>query len=1139
MGVDRYRVCELYAAGPDVEASGSGYRIGDRLVLTARHVIAAAVAGPGGRVLVRPVGVAGWLSARVEWEDADADAALVVIEHEGWRVRGGESVLRWGELAGGDPVPCAAVGFPWASVRPDRMRDTAHVYGQLAPLGQLRQGRLDLDVASASPSARPGGSPWAGMSGAGVIADSHLVGVITVDPARYQDRLVVVPAGRLLADEGFRAGLAAHGVRAEAAPVGAGWFLRLAGGQTVSLAPAYRPVSRRFRPEPSTLLRPEHGLVPFLGRQAVLDQVTGWCQDPADKPVLLVTGGGGSGKTRLGREACVQMLVTGWDAGLADDKRRDGAATDRLARPTLLVVDDADLRTGLISALVDYLRWDDAGPSAALLLLARAAGDWWGRLVRQQELTSACTVLDLDRHPVPLVGRAEHFRRASVAFAAYGGGVRPTDPPPTAELADPAYAEPLLIHIAALLRTVDMPATPPPGPGGDRVPDDDSTAGQPGPPVRQRLLRALCERERTRWHDLGAGSHLSFNPDLPLADQVVALATLTAAGDQACATSLLAALPNQAEVTRIGAEALAAWAHRLYAGPGYWNPLRPDLLAEQHLADTAQLPALGAAAAQLAAGQPWEAGLLTQLLAELTRGAPNQPAVRAALDELLTAALPRIVHLAITTGHAELADLASLALQLAPRPDLAAPLVGQMPEHSVRLAALAATLTSQQVTQYRTDTTGGGPDAGNRLAASLNNLSVRLAGLGRREDALAAIQEAVTIRRELAAARPDAFTPDLAMSLNNLSADLAALGRREDALAASQEAADAYRVLAAARPDAFSPDLAMSLNNLSNRLADLGRREDALAAIQEAADAYRVLAAARPDAFTPDLASVAEQPVGRPGRPGAAGGRAGRDPGSRRRLPGAGRGPPGRVHPRPGQVAEQPVAPAGRPGAAGGRAGREPGSRRRLPGAGRGPPGRVHPRPGQVAEQPVGPAGRPGAAGGRAGREPGSRRRLPGAGRGPPGRVHPRPGQVAEQPVGPAGRPGAAGGRAGREPGSRRRLPGAGRGPPGRVHPRPGQVAEQPVGPAGRPGAAGGRAGREPGSRHHPPGAGRGPPGRVPPQPGRLAEQPVAQPGRPRAAGRRAGRDPGSRHHPPGAGRQMARYLPTRARAVVASCWLA
>ena len=671
MGVDRYRVCELYAAGPDAAGSGSGYRLGDRLVVTAWHVIAPPVARAGGQVLVRPVGVREWLPAGVEWQDADTDAALVGIEEEGWRAPGRESVLRWGELAGSDPVPCAAVGFPWASVRPDRVRETAHLYGQLAPLGQLKAGRLDLDVASASPSAREGGSPWAGMSGAGVIADSHLVGVITVDPARYPDRLVAVPVTGLLADERFRARLAAHGVPGEAAPVGTGWYLRLPGGQTVSLAPAYRPVSRRFGPALPTLLRPEHGLVPFLGRQDLLDRVTGWCQDPAtDRPLLLVTGGGGSGKTRLGREACVQMLVAGWDAGLADDQRRDGIAITRLQRPTLLVIDDADLRTGLISALVGYLRWDDAGPPVRLLLLARAAGTWWDRLVRQQELPGSYTVLDLDRHPVPPGDRAEHFRCASTAFAPYHGpGAPPADAPPPAGLDDPVYADPLLIHIAALLRTVDTSATSPPGPAKERAADEDGIAGMP---VRQALLQALCERERTRWYQLGQESHLLFNPDLPLVDQVVALATLTAAGDQPRATSLLAALPNQAEVTRIGAEALVVWAHRLYSGPGYWNPLRPDLLAEQHLADTAQLAPLAAATAQLAAGQGWEAGLFTRLLAELTRGAPTQPAVRAALSELLGAALPRIVKLAVTGGHAGLAELAGLALQLAPQPHQAA-----------------------------------------------------------------------------------------------------------------------------------------------------------------------------------------------------------------------------------------------------------------------------------------------------------------------------------------------------------------------------------------------------------------------------------------------------------------------------------
>ena len=853
-GSYRYPVCELYASAR-TGGLGLGFRLGDRLALTARHVIAPAVARPGGGA-GPSLGVREWLPARVEWEDVDEDAALVVTEDDDWHTPTGESVLRWGQLAGSDPVPCAAVGFPWASARPDRVRDTAHVYGQLAPLGQLKLGRLDFDVASASPSVREGGSPWAGMSGAGVIADNHLVAVITVDRARYQHQLVAVPVSRLLADPDFRARLAEHGVRAEAAPVGAGWHLQLSGGQAVSLAPAYRPMSRRFRPAPSTLLRPEHGLVPFLGRQALLDQISGWCLGLSGTPVLLMLGGGGSGKTRLGREACVRMLVAGWDAGVADDQRRDGAATTWLQRPTLLLVDDADLRAGLISALVDYLRRDDTGPEVRLLLLARAAGDWWDRLVRQQGLDDAYTILDLDRQPVLLADRAEHFRHASTAFAAYGGpGAQPALPPSAAELDNPAYAEPLLIHIAALLRTADIPSTLAPGTSEGRVPAKDVTADQ-SQSARQGLLRALCERERTRWYQLGARSHLSFNPDLPLADQVVALATLTAAADQACAASLLAALPNQVEVNRLGTEALAAWGHRLYAGPSYWNPLRPDLLAEQHLADTSQLPALAAAAAELVAGLDWEANILTQLLTELTRATPNQPAVRAALDRLLAAALPRIVHLAITADHPELADLASLALQLAPQPDLAAPLADKMPKHNVRLAALAATLTSQQVIRLRADALGGVPDAASRLAGSPSNLSVRLAELGRREEALEASQEAAGTYRELAAGRPGAFRPDLATALNNLALALAQLGRREEALEASQEAAGTYRELAAARPDAFRPDLATTLNNLSADLAQLGRREEALAVSQEAARTYRELAAARPDAFRADLATA-------------------------------------------------------------------------------------------------------------------------------------------------------------------------------------------------------------------------------------------------------------------------------------------
>ncbi len=121
----------------------------------------------------------------------------------------------------------------------------------------------------------------------------------------------------------------------------------------------------------------------------------------------------------------------------------------------------------------------------------------------------------------------------------------------------------------------------------------------------------------------------------------------------------------------------------------------------------------------------------------------------------------------------------------------------------------------------------------------------------RREDALAAVEEAVEIRRELARERPDAFRPDMAMSLNNVSGRLSELGRREKALAAIEEAVEVYWELAGERPDAFRPDLATSLNNLS---LELGRWEEAPAAIEGAVAIRRQLAARWLAAFQPALA---------------------------------------------------------------------------------------------------------------------------------------------------------------------------------------------------------------------------------------------------------------------------------------------
>ena len=106
---------------------------------------------------------------------------------------------------------------------------------------------------------------------------------------------------------------------------------------------------------------------------------------------------------------------------------------------------------------------------------------------------------------------------------------------------------------------------------------------------------------------------------------------------------------------------------------------------------------------------------------------------------------------------------------------------------------------------------------------ALNNLSARLADTGQRQAALALTQEAVTIRRQLADANPDAYLPDLAESLNNLGVHLAETGQQHAAFVPAQEAVDTYRRLAAANPDAHLPYLATALNNLSARLGEADR----------------------------------------------------------------------------------------------------------------------------------------------------------------------------------------------------------------------------------------------------------------------------------------------------------------------------
>ncbi len=188
MGLDDHRVVGTavpLAAGGDRYKFGSGYLIANGMVLTAAHVLEPAKgvsAQKGQPAEARRIG-GDWRAATVAWVDATRDVAVLSCPE----LRADRGV-RWGRLAGPDPVDWGAAGFPAASADDSVGRRAEHVYGRTSPISDRIAGRLALTVESRK--ATGGDSPWAGLSGAAVFCGDHLVGVVTAVPATYAESLI-------------------------------------------------------------------------------------------------------------------------------------------------------------------------------------------------------------------------------------------------------------------------------------------------------------------------------------------------------------------------------------------------------------------------------------------------------------------------------------------------------------------------------------------------------------------------------------------------------------------------------------------------------------------------------------------------------------------------------------------------------------------------------------------------------------------------------------------------------------------------------------------------------------------------------------------------------------------------------------
>ncbi|MCU1358021.1 MAG: repeat-containing protein [Acidimicrobiales bacterium] len=610
----------------------------------------------------------------------------------------------------------------------------------------------------------------------------------------------------------------------------------------VPLRPAAVPVGAGV--SPARLLGARSQVVPYTARLGLLDDLKGWLTGPGAFLVRLIGGRGGSGKTRVAVELATwsQVLEPKWLAGLlvADT---DGGATDELIQapgPRLVVIDYAETRLSQLSALLPRLssHATDQHPVRVLLLVRdrpHAGRDLRALLGGDtEELDSIVDDVDpTDLSDPTLDERRGLFTAAARAFVTRDGtGLAVPDPPD--DLHQTVYDRPLMVAIAAYLAVHN--------PTGDL------------PTTRDGLLEELLGHEDRHWK--ATAGHLNMGPTVRR--RVVAIATLAGANSEVEAIAVLRLIPDLATVDSQQVGEIARWAHTLYPGPAYWNPLEPDLLGE-HLVASCWSDHSDVIAATLT-DRPTAS--LRQPLEVLARAATGRPRFATVLSDVITARLLGLCRAAIAqaatrTGYTDYFTDTTIAAALErtiraipPHADVMPEVLDQFPPRTdLVLTPLRLTLAAQLAHTLRATN----PDHPH-LPITLNNLSVFLDAVGRREEALAAAEEAVAIYRVLVEVNPAAYTPALAPSLNNLSNRLNTAGRREEALVASEEAVGVYRVLAEANPAAYTPALAMSLNNLSNHLDTGGRREEALAAIEEAVAVYRVLVEANPAAYTPDLA---------------------------------------------------------------------------------------------------------------------------------------------------------------------------------------------------------------------------------------------------------------------------------------------
>lgn len=586
------------------------------------------------------------------------------------------------------------------------------------------------------------------------------------------------------------------------------------------------------------LLLTERRGIDLVGREAELASLEAWLASSEPVSFWCVTGRGGAGKTRLGIELCERAEAAGWDSGFARDAelKRFYAAQNigdwRWKGPTLIVVDYAAASLEILRAWLEELAGLFPRPGQAplrLLLLEREADSatgWWNRLIGEPSLSA--------RGPDRLVAATEPLR------------LRPID-----EAADRRAILQQVIGQAAQLLGSPAPPLPPAGTNPDfesRLGADDAdkeplylamaglVAVRDGLASalaldRGQLAKIVAGNERRRLERLAKSWGFSTEQTL-----VLLLAACVTLQDGCDSADLEPLVREEREAGGFPSPLSdAALADRLrdglrVTGGGRTDAIRPDLIGEAFILN--ELERLASEKSAALVERAWRRNS-EGVVATLIRTAQDFAAFRP--DHASVRWLARLVE--PIEDPLKLVEIATM-----------------LPDQTLALREFGGEVAARLVARGRS-LERGDPVADWCLADALYRQSVRLWQLERRDEALAAIGEAVDLHRGIARLHPDAPRNELATLLNAYAIMLEEVAP-ERALEAAGESVDILRKLEGSRTGDFRDSLATALIGFANVLDQVGRAEEALAAAAEAVAIRQDLAASQPDKGKRELAAT-------------------------------------------------------------------------------------------------------------------------------------------------------------------------------------------------------------------------------------------------------------------------------------------